>query len=322
MPRRDESLLAEIERGALDDRVSLAATLRQCIALGAQTRNADLRDWASQELDGYRNVNDIPEYRTMYAPLLIDAVTFTHSIRGQQISATDLPDFAQEYISEKLRLAQGVGDLQALVRNTANAGKTAIKMSPPGSAELLKLWNHQMHAATGQTIMALYWDVNTARIEGVLDQIRTTLVRLVSEMRAAMPDDASVPSNEQAAQAVNVVLHGGERHQVTVTAASGSIIQADSPGATQTATISTLDLDKIREFFAEYDTKKHLLDLPDNDRTQLDAEVETVRIQLNSPKPDEQTIRRHLLSVKGILEATVGGLVTTGLRDLLHQIHL
>jgi hypothetical protein len=113
MPRGGQDLLTQIERDALDEGVPLAATLRKCIALGAQARNADLRDWASQELDGYRD-GGIPEYRTIYVPLLIDALTFTHQIRGQQISATDLPDFAQDVISEELRLGQSVGDLDAL----------------------------------------------------------------------------------------------------------------------------------------------------------------------------------------------------------------
>ena len=140
MPRGGQDLLTQIERDALDEGVPLAATLRKCIALGAQARNADLRDWASQELDGYRD-GGIPEYRTIYVPLLIDALTFTHQIRGQQISATDLPDFAQDVISEELRLGQSVGDLDALARNARNAGKASVKMSPPGSAELLKLWN-------------------------------------------------------------------------------------------------------------------------------------------------------------------------------------
>ena len=55
----------------------------------------------------------------------------------------DLPDFAQDVITEELPLAQGVGDLQALVRSTRAADKTAVKMSPPGAAGLLTLWNHE-----------------------------------------------------------------------------------------------------------------------------------------------------------------------------------
>ena len=97
--------------------------------------------------------------------------------------------------------------------------------------------------------MSLYWDVNVARIEGVLDQIRTTLVRLVSEMRATMPDDSSEPSPEQAASAVNVVLHGGKRSQFTVTtavadnAASASVSSPTAhkeSGWTKTQTIWTV----------------------------------------------------------------------------------
>lgn len=42
MPRGGQDLLTQIERDALDEGVPLAATLRKCIALGAQARNADL----------------------------------------------------------------------------------------------------------------------------------------------------------------------------------------------------------------------------------------------------------------------------------------
>jgi hypothetical protein len=248
VPRRDQSLLAEIERGGLDARVSLVTTLNKCIALGGQTRNAELRDWASRELHGYRNDNEIPEYRIIHTPLMIDGITPTHQIRGQQISARDLPAVAHEYISEELKLAHGVGDLQAQVRNAERSGKTAVRMVPNGSADLVKLMNYELQGP-GQTIMSLYWDVSTARIEGVLEQIRTTLIRLVSEMRATMSDDASIPSAEQASQAINVVLHGGKRNQVTVTAAhadGGATATIEPPGElkesgwTKTATIWTV----------------------------------------------------------------------------------
>ncbi|WFE38072.1 hypothetical protein [Micromonospora sp. WMMD998] len=114
--------------------------------------------------------------------------------------------------------ACGVGDLQALLRNAERSGETSVKLAPPGSAEAVKLMNYE-RSDQGAVVSRLYWSVSTARVEGILDQIRTTLVRLVSEIRATMSDDASIPTSEQAAQAVNVVLHGGRRNQVTVTTA-------------------------------------------------------------------------------------------------------
>jgi hypothetical protein len=216
--KTDQPLLAQIGRDALDDRVPLTTTLRLCIALGAQARNDDLRDWASKELGGYRD-GDVPEYRTIQVPLVIDGVTTTHQIRGQQISSMDLPEFARDVITEELPLAHGVGDLQALVRNAKAAGQTAVKMAHPCAAELVKLWNYQQQRSGGGTIMAFYWDVSIGRVEGVLEHIRTTLVRLVAEMRATMPDEASEPSPEQAASAVNYVLKGGKRSTFNVNTA-------------------------------------------------------------------------------------------------------
>jgi hypothetical protein len=227
--KTDQPLLAQIGSDALDDRVPLATTLRKCIALGAQARNDELRDWAGKELDGYRD-GDVPGYRTIYVPLKIDGLTFNGQVRGQQISTYELPDWAQGKITEELSLAKGVGDLQALVRSATSAGDKTVKLVPSGTSDLLMLWNQERQASGGGTIMALYWDVHIAGIEGVLDHIRTSLVRLVSEMRATMPDDASVPSPESAASAVNVVLHGGKRNQVTVTTA-----QADT-GASASVT--------------------------------------------------------------------------------------
>jgi hypothetical protein len=214
----NRSLLTQIERDALDDSTSLAATLRKCIALGAQTRNADLRDWASQELDGYRNAGEVPGYRIIYVPLSTDTATSGYIATGQRIAD----------ISEKLELLQGVGTLQALVQNARSSGNSSVKMRPLDESDLLVLLN-QINQS-GQNNNMLYWDVSLAIINGVLDQIRTTLVRLVSEMRASMRDDSSTPSSEQAAQAVNFVLRGGRRNQVTV------IAQNADDGATASVT--------------------------------------------------------------------------------------
>lgn len=235
MPK-DNSLLAEIERGGLDDRVPLATVLRKCIALGGQTQNAELRDWASQELGGYRTDDSaIPDYRIIHAPLKIDAVTVTARIRGRQISRYQLPDVAHDVISEEVKLAQGVGDLEALVRNAEREGTSSLKLVPPGAADLLTIMNQDMQGS-GQTIMALYWEVVVARFSGVLDQIRTKLVQLVAEMRATMGEDESQPTSEQAAQAVSVVFHGGKRHQVNVNtaqAATGGSAVATAPPPTE-----------------------------------------------------------------------------------------
>jgi hypothetical protein len=220
MRKRDLGLLAQIERDAHDEKVALATTLRKCIALGAEIRNAELRDWATRELNGYLNDSEIPEYRIIHAPLTIDGRTINAIITGETISSINLPEFAREHVTERVLLAHSVDDLEALVRQADREKQGSVKLIPPGSAELVTLMNYSMRDQY-RAISNLYWSVSTVRLEGVLGQIRTTLVRLVAEMRAIMPGDQTVPAPEQAAEAVNVVLNGGTRNTVTIAQANG-----------------------------------------------------------------------------------------------------
>lgn len=57
----------------------------------------------------------------------------------------------------------------------------------------------------------------------MIDSVKTTLVELMAEMRAGMPDAAELPSAEVADQAVNLVLHGrGARINIAQASGSGS----------------------------------------------------------------------------------------------------
>ncbi len=66
------SLLKEIRDAAVDANVPIANVLRKCAVLGAKLKNNELRDWALQELNGYKDGNDLPEYRKVMAPLTGD----------------------------------------------------------------------------------------------------------------------------------------------------------------------------------------------------------------------------------------------------------
>jgi hypothetical protein len=217
MRGRERSLLTEIERDALDDNVSLAATLRKCVALGGQARSAELRGWASRELNGYVAADEnLPDWRIVGAVLQIDGQTVNASIKGQQVSPMSLPDFARDVIKEECPLRMGVAELEAVL----SSNDQFVHLGPPGSSDLVSYMNHQ-NSNRFEHIERLYWSVSTTAIRGVIDRIRTTLVELVAEMRAGMSEDVGVPNAELASQAVNVAVYG-RGHRVTVaTAQSG-----------------------------------------------------------------------------------------------------
>ena len=93
MARRD--LLRHIERGAHDTSSDLASLLRRCISLGGVTGSESLREWATRELMGYGDDDELPDYRRAAAPLVLDAHVPGGRITGQQVPYHLVPDFAQ-----------------------------------------------------------------------------------------------------------------------------------------------------------------------------------------------------------------------------------
>lgn len=215
MARRQDSLIVQIERDALDGRASLASALRKCIALGGKSRSEELRDWATRELKGYPRIDDLPEYRNIAAPLRLDGFSGNYKITGEELPPMALPDFAREHISNDLPLTQGVGELENLAK------QPEIKLAPPGASDLSLYMNSQGNTGPYGHINSIYWQVSPSAIKGVLDQIRTSLTQLVAELRANMPTDEVIPSADEASQAVHVIV-SGKRSKVRVTTAQAS----------------------------------------------------------------------------------------------------
>ena len=231
MRKHDHTLLDEIQRDVLSGPASIADTLRKLIALGGQAGSTELREWASRELRGYiGSGEDLPEYRKPGAVIKIDATTFNTRITGQQISPRSLPDFVQDAVAEEVPLAHPIGEIEAMVTR-AQADGGSINLTLPGAQDIASIMNHEVDDPY-QQITAIYWTVGASSLQGVIDQVKTTLVELLAEMRAGMADTADVPTAAVADQAVSVVVHGrGARVNVTsarVTGSGGNAMHASS----------------------------------------------------------------------------------------------
>lgn len=239
MASGDHDLVAQIEHDALDDSVPIATALRKCVALGGRSGSTALRDWATRELEGYGPDDDLPDYRVVAAPLMIDGISGNYQVTGQQISPSFLPDFVREDIKEEVRFRNGIGELEAFAR------QPKIMIQPSAASELARYMTIQ-GGNRFQSIMSLYWSVSPAVMEGVVDQVRTALTKLVAELRATMPSGVEVPSTEIADRAIHYVITG-ERNTVNISTtqatapnaiATGTAAQATAPSAVATGTAS------------------------------------------------------------------------------------
>jgi AbiTii len=217
MAKQHKSLLSQIEQEALDERQPLSGALRKCVSLGGLAGSSDLRDWATKELRGYSGDDELPSYRTVGAPIFVDAVKGNVQITGQQIGRMALPDFIRDNVDEKVELHRGIGEIEAMIRGANNG---VVQLSLPSGADLATYMNYEA-GDPFQHIVSIYWKVSTTALHGVIDQVRTGLVQLVAEIRATTLHEDDVPSAEAATQAVHLVV-SGKRSRVTFTNAQAS----------------------------------------------------------------------------------------------------
>ena len=202
-----------MEDDVLDENRRLAPILRQVIALGGQAHSQPLRTWALRELQGYEGTDvPIPDYRRIPAPLVMDGLTARFKFREQPVSSFDLPDFARDSLGDGIRFGKSVGQIESLI---AGQPGDSVRIAPPMAAELAVFMSQNSH----RQVLRLYWTVDPSALEGILDQVRTRLVQLVGELRAAMPHGQKDPTPDQVAQAVQSInITTGDKSSVTVTA--------------------------------------------------------------------------------------------------------
>lgn len=212
------TLLAEIERDLLDGR-PLADLLRKCILLGGQSGSQELRAWASKELRGYEPEDELPKYRTVDAPILLDGVAGPHQFKGQLVPETSLPSFVRESgLGDHIDFRKGVGELEAIVADRGH--DDPIHIAFPGG-DLVGEYFDKGSGNPFQHTHRVYWSVVPATIHGLLDNVRTTLTELVTELLGSVSRGQEIPTAEQADNAFNVAVHG-RRSTVTITTSQAS----------------------------------------------------------------------------------------------------
>lgn len=106
----------------------------------------------------------------------------------------------------------GIGEIEELMRSAEQSGEPAELQLPMGG-DIARLMTGE--SGQGQQVISIYWAISPVALRPICDQVRTSLVQLVAELRAVTPKGQEIPSSEAAAQAINVVLRG-ERSNVVI----------------------------------------------------------------------------------------------------------
>ncbi|MCQ2815542.1 MAG: hypothetical protein MJ227_04705 [Bacilli bacterium] len=83
--------------------VNLETSLKRMLIIASDLKNAKLISWVKNELYGYENSDDLPDYRKMHGYFKITYVSGYTKISDQPIGAAILPDNLQDFAIYKCK---------------------------------------------------------------------------------------------------------------------------------------------------------------------------------------------------------------------------
>jgi len=225
------TLLREIQADAVNPNIDLPTLLRKCKILATRLKNEAFKHWIENELDGYKDKEELPTYRILYVQSYGHfSGPFGSGLKNAAIPPRCLPKELRE-LATKAYIDQGVGCLFALVN-----GKK--------SGELTSVWPADAVVAYGGEI---YQDMNClgawrviglSQMAGILETIRNRVLTFALEIESEAPDSAE--------QEVGFNTLPKERvSQLYQTVILGNVGNVSSGGnnTSQTATVQVLQND-------------------------------------------------------------------------------
>jgi hypothetical protein len=174
------SLLQEIQKDAVDASVDVSVLLRKCKILATRLKHDKFNKWVESELNGYKTVEELPEYRTF------DVHSFGHfagpfgsGLTNAPIPAICLPEDLQ-HIANKAYMLDGVSTYSSLVR-----GKSNDNLTSHWPAEIIALYGKNIYK--NANCLDAWSILHPSQVQNMLDTIRNRVLSFVLEVEAEAP---------------------------------------------------------------------------------------------------------------------------------------
>lgn len=210
------SLLRQIQDAAIDSSVDLPTLLRKCKVLAARLGSDDFKCWLEQELSGYANKDELPEYRVLNVNSKGDfSGAFGSGLKNADIPLLCVPEELRDSLGH-CYLAQPVAALESLVSDNTNG-------------TLQEPWNPNIVAHLGQQIyermncMQAWKVIPKGAVVAAIDSVRTKVLNFVLEIEAQNPSAGEAELN-------SVPVPMEKVHQIFNTYITGTV-QNLAPGS-------------------------------------------------------------------------------------------
>ena len=174
-----KNLLQQIEEEAVDSKSDVASLLRKCQVLASRLHNDSLKGWIRNELNGYPNPLEIPEYRVFPCQSVGSFYGMGRTMKNAPIPPMCVPEEIRDCLFT-LRFYQGVGTLQELLTNDNGT----VTVSWPG--DLVALLSQKVYQGMG--MLDAHMECSSSSIVKILETVRNRILDFVLALEEDSPD--------------------------------------------------------------------------------------------------------------------------------------
>lgn len=283
------SLILELQRDAYDSSMSLSKLLRKAYIVARKLNIIEFEKWISSELNGYKgeDIKNIPEYRTVRG-----------NVRGWNPYHGWIPviieDEKTSEILSKNIIPQSVLEIEIL----ANSESDHLIMKYPQSTQ------NYLSEYTGFTT-DYQMHISKTKALSILEAVRN----IVLEQTLKFEKDGIIGEGQSFTQEEKETA---KKNQYTINIyknISNSQIQQNTNNSSQYKENKSLDIDDVIKIVEVMNSKISDLNLEVNNEKEILEEIQTIRAQLESPKPKNSIIKESLKTIRNVLEGMAGSLI-------------
>jgi hypothetical protein len=287
-------IIEQIQRDALNPEFPVSALLRKVKLAAAKLKLEKVEDWVDHELKGYDD--DVPAYRVIsgrpqgftgryWIPLAGDAETIA--------------------MISHAPVRQSIATIEALIMRQSDA-TPQYPLAPEQVSVLSKLTNIDIAR------VSIFFD--RSLLTGIVDGVRTAVLEWAIELEKAgvMGSALSFTSEEQEkARDASVNINIG-----TIQSFAGNLGSHDVSGD---VIVSTLTIEKVRDFVNQVKPQIDQLEREGVDRTELTTRLRAIEKALDDCKPASVT-SQLLEELKGTVAKAGSKLISSGVLSMLNQL--
>jgi hypothetical protein len=150
--------------------------LRKCIILAHQLKNERLKIWANEELNGYSDIETLPDYRVLPASAT-GLFVGPGWARFQQGIPSVVLEKEHRKFAETVHVAQSIGTLESSLESGSDPN-----LLFPWSANLVAYYQDKLQS--GWQLFSAHQTVPKSVIAGIVDTVRTRVINMTLEIKS------------------------------------------------------------------------------------------------------------------------------------------